>query len=121
MANLTIQDDEFGRVSYADEVVATIAGLAATEIEGVYQLVGGFDGKGRERGSRKTIGKGVKVQMTENEAIIDIYIVVDFGVQIRELAEKAQDNIKKNIETMTGLLVPEVNIHISGIRMTKEE
>lgn len=112
--------EEYGKVTFADEVIAIIAGLAATEITGVAAMSGGIAGGIAEKLGRKNLSKGVKVEVGEKEAAIDLYIVVDYGVRIPELSWNIQENVKKAVETMTGLDVIEVNIHIQGVNFEKE-
>ena len=112
--------EEYGKVTFADEVVAIIAGLAATEIPGVAAMSGGIAGGIVEKLGRKNLSKGVKVEVGEKETAIDLYIIVDYGVRIPELAWNVQENVKKAVETMTGLSVIEVNIHIQGVNFEKE-
>mgnify|MGYP000279547887 CR=1 FL=1 len=108
-------DNEKGSVKIADEVVSVIAGLAATEVSGVAGMSGGIAGGISEILGRKNLSKGVKVQIGEKDAVIDIYLIVNYGVRIPEVAWKVQENVKKAVENMTGLNVTEVNIHIQGI------
>jgi len=112
--------EEYGKVTFADEVVAIIAGLAATEIPGVAAMSGGIAGGIVEKLGRKNLSKGVKVEVGEKETAIDLFIIVDYGVRIPELAWNVQENVKKAVETMTGLSVIEVNIHIQGVNFEKE-
>lgn len=111
---------EFGTIKISDEVVSIIAGLAATEVPGVAGMSGGVVNGITEMLGRKNLGKGVKVEVGEKEAAIDIYLIVDYGVRIPEVAWNVQENVKNSIETMTGLKVVEVNIHIQGVNMEKE-
>jgi uncharacterized alkaline shock family protein YloU len=112
--------EDYGKVTFADEVVAIIAGLAATEIPGVAAMSGGIAGGIVEKLGRKNLSKGVKVEVGEKEAAIDLFIVVDYGVRIPELSWNIQENVKKAVETMTGLNVIEVNIHIQGVNFERE-
>lgn len=112
--------EDYGKVTFADEVVAIIAGLAATEIQGVAAMSGGIAGGIVEKLGRKNLSKGVKVEVGEKEAAIDLFIIVDYGVRIPELSWNIQENVKKAVETMTGLNVIEVNIHIQGVNFEKE-
>ncbi|MBC7323962.1 MAG: Asp23/Gls24 family envelope stress response protein, partial [Moorella sp. (in: Bacteria)] len=105
---------ELGSIRLTNEVVAIIAGLAATEIEGVAGMSGGIAGGIAELLGRKNLGKGVKVEVGEKEAAVDLYVVVNFGVRIPDVAIKVQENVKKAIESMTGLRVVEVNVHVQG-------
>ncbi len=114
--------EEIGNIKISAEVVSTIAGMAATEIEGVHCMYSSFAGGIAEMfGARKNQGKGVKVEITENSVLLDLYIVVDYGVRIPELAWEIQENVKNNVETMTGMNVEKVNIHIEGVSFEKEE
>lgn len=112
--------NEIGAIKITDEVVAIIAGIAATEIPGVYGMSGGIAGGIAEALGRKNLSKGVKVEVGEKEAAIDLYIIVDYGYRIPEVAWTIQEKVKKAVETMTGLNVIEVNIHIQGVNIDKE-
>lgn len=113
---------DVGNVKISMEVVATIAGIAATQINGVYGMYQSFTGGIAEKlGAKKNPSKGVKVELTDNKAKIDVYIVVDFGVRIPELAWEVQESVKNNVETMTGLEAECVNIHIEGVNFGKAD
>ncbi len=112
--------EEYGKVTFADEVVAIIAGLAATEVKGVAAMSGSMAGGIAEKLGRKNLTKGVKVEVGEKEAAIDLYIIVDYGVRIPEVAWNIQENVKKAVETMTGLSVVEVNVHVQGVNFDRE-
>jgi len=114
-------DSGLGSVKIADEVVSIIAGLAATEIDGIAGMSGGLVGGIAEVLGRKNFSKGVKVEVGEKEAAIDLYIIVKYGVRIPDVALAAQENIKRAIETMTGLSVVEVNVHVQGVHFPEEE
>ena len=118
---LAKSESALGTVKIADEVVSIIAGLAATEIEGIAGMSGGVVGGIAEMLGRKNFSKGVKVEVGEREAAIDIYIIVKYGVRIPDVALAAQENIKQAIETMTGLSVVEVNVHVQGVNFPDEE
>lgn len=113
--------EEYGRITFADEVVAIIAGLAAAEIEGVAAMSGGFTGGFTEMLGMKNLSKGVKVEIGEKEAAIDLYLIVKYGVRVPEMAWEIQENVKKTVETMTGLKVVEVNVHVQGINFEEQE
>ena len=109
-------DEEIGNIKISVDVVSTIAGIAATEIKGVACMYSSFAGGIAEMfGAKKGPAKGVKVEMTETSVSIDLYIVVEYGVRIPELAWEIQENVKNNVETMAGLDVSKVNIHIEGV------
>ncbi len=108
---------DYGKVTFADEVIAIIAGLAAMEIPGVSAMSSGIV----EKLGKKNLSRGVKVEVGEKEAAIDLYLIVDYGVRIPDISWNIQENVKKTVETMTGLHVIEVNIHIQGIDFEKEK
>ena len=115
---------EKGSIKIADEVVGIIAGLAATEIEGVAGMSGGIAGGIAEVLGLKNLSKGVKVDVGEREAKVDLFLIVNYGVRIPEVAWNVQENVKKAIENMTGLEVAEINIHVQGVNFgqpSKEE
>lgn len=110
-----------GAVRIADEVVSIIAGLAATEVNGIEGMSGGLVGGIAEMLGRKNFAKGVKVEVGEKEAAVDLYIIVKYGVRIPDVALSVQENVKQAIETMTGLSVVEVNVHVQGVGFPEEE
>ena len=109
------RDGSLGSIRIADEVVSIIAGLAATEVDGIAGMSGGIAGGIAEMLGRKNFAKGVKVEVGEKEAAVDLYIIVKYGVRIPDVALAAQENVKQAIETMTGLSVVEVNVHVQGV------
>jgi uncharacterized alkaline shock family protein YloU len=116
-----------GAIRIADEVVEVIAGLAASEVEGVAGMSGGFVGDlAHMLGRNKNLSKGVKVEVGEKETAVDLFVIMDFGVSIPNVALKVQEAVKEAIESMTGLTVVETNVHVQGINFrpsteTKEE
>ena len=122
MANDTIKLDEgIGSVRIADEVVSIIAGMAATEVEGIAGMSGGLVGGIAEILGKKNLAKGVKVEVGETEAAVDLYIIVKFGVRIPDVALTVQEKVKNAIESMTGLSVVEVNVHVQGVGFAETE
>lgn len=123
MSNVDKQDDivDYGQIKIADEVVGIIAGLAATDVKGVAGMSGGIAGGIAEILGRKNLNKGVKVEVGEKEAAIDLYIIVEYGAKIPEVAWEIQESVKNAVETMTGLNVVEVNINIQGVNIEKEQ
>jgi len=115
-----IPSSDIGHVRIADDVVSTIAGLAAMEVEGVSAMSGGIAGGIAEVLGRRNLTKGVKVEVGAEEAKIDIFIVVRFGVRIPDVAWDIQENVKKSVEKMTGLRVLQVNIHVQGVSFPKD-
>ena len=108
-------NNALGTIRIADEVVSIIAGLAATEVEGVAGMSGGIVGGIAEILGRKNFSKGVKVEVGEKEAAIDLYIIVKYGVRIPDIALNVQEAVKAAIENMTGLSTVEVNVHVQGV------
>lgn len=117
----TIANLEYGEIRIADGVIATIAGLAATAVKGVAGMSGGFVGDIVEVLGKKNLLKGVKVDIKEKIAKIDLSIIVEYGTKIPDVSWEIQDNVKKALETMTGINVSEVNIHIQGVNFPKED
>ena len=113
--------NSLGAIRIADEVVSIIAGLAATEVDGVAGMSGGLVGGIAEMLGRKNFAKGVKVEVGEKEAAVDLYIIVKYGVRIPDVALAVHENVKQAIETMTGLSVVEVNIHVQGVGFPETE
>ncbi len=112
---------ELGEVRIAEEVVSIIAGLAATDIEGVASMSGGIGGGIAEVLGRKNLSKGIKVEVGTEEAKVDIFIVVDYGARIPDVAWDIQESVKKTVENMTGLSVSQVNVHVQGVQFPREE
>jgi len=115
-----VDTDSKGTVSYANDVIATIAGLAAMEVSGVAGMSGGVVDGIVELVGRKNLTKGIKVEVGNHEAAIDAFIVIQYGAKIQEVASLIQDAVKKAVENMTGLKVIEVNVHVQGIQFEKE-
>lgn len=97
-------------IKISNEAVATYAGIAVSEVPGVYAMAGGFS-----LGGKKNLTKGIKVEAGEKNTKIDVNIIVDYGVRIPEVAFEIQTRVKKSVEAMTGLKVLEVNVHIQGV------
>lgn len=106
---------ELGNIKIADEVVAIISGLAATEVEGVAGMSGGIAGGIADMLGKRNLSKGVKVEVGEKQAAIDVFIVVKFGARIPDVAWRIQENVKKAIESMTGLEAIKINVHVQGV------
>lgn len=108
-----------GGVRISDEVIATIASLAAGEIEGVSKMSGSLTGNLGEMLGKKDFTKGVKVTLEDETVEVDVFLSVSYGSIIHDVARKVQENVKKTIESMTDLKVMTVNVHVQGI--TQEE
>ena len=109
-------------IQIADDVVAIIAGKAVSEVSGVAGMAGGFAGGITEvLSGKKNLTKGIKVDINEKEAKIDVNIIVEYGVRIPDVAFEIQNRVKKAVETMTGLKVLSVNVHVQGVSTTEEK
>ena len=103
-------------IKISDDVVSVIAGVAVSEVPGVAQMSGGFAGGISEvLSGKKNLSKGIKVETGEKETKIDVNIIVEYGVRIPDVAFEIQNKVKKAVESMTGLKVVEVNVHIQGV------
>lgn len=111
------EKDKLGEVQIADEVVAIIAGLAATEIDGVDSMAGNITNELVGKLGMKNLSKGVKVSVTEEHVSVDLSLNIKYGYSIPSVSEKVQDKVKTAIENMTGLTVLEVNVKIAGVNM----
>lgn len=114
----TIQTDEsFGQVQIADEVVAIIAGLAATEVEGVASMAGNITNELVSKLGMKNLSKGVKVFVEESCVRIELALNIDYGYSLPKTCKKVQEKVKASIENMTGLKVSDVNIRIASVNL----
>ena len=103
-------------VKISNDVIAIIAGVAVSEVPGVYGMSGGFAGGITEvLKGKKNLAKGIKVDATETEAKIDVNIIVEYGSRIPDVAFEIQNRVKKAVENMTGLKVDQVNVHVQGV------
>ncbi|MBQ1685799.1 MAG: Asp23/Gls24 family envelope stress response protein [Clostridia bacterium] len=117
-----VQVTENGKVVFAPDVVATIANLAASEVEGVSGLGGGFaDSITGILGGKKSLTKGVRVEVGNEEAAVDMSINVKYGCKIQEVSSTVQQEVKKAIELMTGLRVVEVNVFVQSVTFEPEK
>lgn len=108
------------KIKISEEVVATIAGIAVSEIENLASMGGGFvDGIAGMLG-RKTPGRGIKVEMKENQVILDLAIVMQYGCKIHEVARDMQARVRDAVEGMTGMEVTSVNVNVLGVSIGKE-
>lgn len=108
--------EENNEIKIADDVVAVIAGVAVSEVSGVAEMAGGFAGGITEvLSGKKNLAKGIKVEVGEKDTKIDVNIIVEYGVRIPDVAFEIQNRVKKAVETMTGLVVTEVNVHVQGV------
>ncbi len=110
-----------GKVEIAPEVIEVIASIASSEVEGVASMRGNFASGVVEKLGKKNHGKGVKVELTDDGIIVDVYVVMIFGVSIPKVAQNIQDNIRQALMTMTALEVDEVNIHVVGVQFDNQK
>ena len=110
-----------GEVKIADEVVTVIAGLAATDVDGVASMEGNITNELVSKLGVKNLSKGVKVTVLEGVVTVDLTLNIEFGKNILEVSKKVQDKVKSSIENMTGLEVADVNIRIACVHMENEK
>ena len=109
------EDTENG-IEISNDVIAVIAGVAVSEVQGVASMSGGFaEGITEVLSGKKNMAKGIKVEKTDNKAKIDVNIIVEYGSRIPDVAYEIQNRIKKAVEGMTGFKVEEVNVHVQGV------
>ena len=116
--NTVDKDQESGQITYANEVVATIVSVATTEVEGI----SGIAGSGAISGilAKGKTPRGVKVDMNGENVGVDVSVTVDYGMPIQKVGRNAQENVRKSIESMTGLHVEKVDLHVVGVSFEKE-
>lgn len=109
-----------GSITYANEVIAIISGIAANEIDGIAGMVtsGGF---GDIIGKNRNITRGVKVEVGTEEVSVDLYTIIEYGQPIQRVATQVQENVRKSIEAMTGLKVVRVDVHVQGVSFEKDK
>lgn len=112
---------DMGTIQIAPEVIEVIAGLATIEVDGIAGMSGGLAGGIAELLGKKNVAKGVKVEVGQKEAAVDVSVIIQYGYKIPEVANNVQENIKRSIEMMTGLVVVEVNVHVHDVHLKAEE
>ncbi|MEE1305855.1 MAG: Asp23/Gls24 family envelope stress response protein [Agathobacter sp.] len=116
---LSIKSDELGEVKVADEVLAIVAGLAATEVEGVSSMAGNITNEIVSKLGMKNLSKGITVELLDDEVKVDVAINIAYGYSIPEVSAKVQDKVKTTIESMTGIEVAVINVRIASVDMTE--
>ncbi|MDD6208475.1 MAG: Asp23/Gls24 family envelope stress response protein [Clostridiales bacterium] len=116
-----VKDGKIGEVQIADEVVAIIAGLAATEVEGVAAMAGNITNELVSKLGMKNLSKGIKVEVTPESVVVDMSITMKYGYNIPKTSKTIQEKVKSAIENMTGLYVSEVNVKVAGVDLTEEK
>ena len=114
------EKEMMGEVRIADEVVAIIAGLAATEVDGVDSMAGNITNELVGKLGMKNLSKGVKVDVTEEHVSVDLSLNIKYGYNIPDVSERVQDRVKSAIDNMTGLTVLDVNIRIAGVNINEQ-
>lgn len=113
---VSVETGDSNGIKISDDVVAVISGVAVSEVPGVAGMAGGFAGGISEvLSGKKNLSKGIKVEVGEKETKIDVNIIVEYGTRIPDVAFEIQNRVKKAVETMTGLTVLEVNVHVQGV------
>ena len=109
------RDQDNGQITYANEVISTIVSVATTEVDGISAIAGnnGLLGKGK-------VPRGVRVDMNGGDVSVDVSVTVDYGMPIQKVGRSAQENVRKSIESMTGLHVEKVDLHVVGVSFEKE-
>ncbi|NGP43607.1 Asp23/Gls24 family envelope stress response protein [Bacillaceae bacterium SIJ1] len=118
MQNLKMKDADrgLGKIEIAPEVIEVIVGIAASEVDGVFSMHGSF----ADRLGMRQHAKGVKVDLTDDGVVIDLYLTMTFGVSIPDVSEELQTHIRQTLMTMTSLSIHEINVHIVGIHFESE-
>jgi uncharacterized alkaline shock family protein YloU len=118
---LMSEENQTGIIRISDDVVSTIAGLAALETPGVAAMSGGISEGLAKRLSGKNVQKGVSVEVGQVEAAIDLRVIVNYGSRIQDVCRDLQENVREAVENMTGLTVVEVNVKVEGVAFKEEE
>ena len=114
-------NSKVGEVQIADEVVATIAGMAATEVEGVASMAGNITNELVSKLGMRNLSKGVKIDVDSNAVSVDLVLTLEYGYNIPNTSKQVQEKVKSAIESMTGLNVSNVNIRITGVNIDKKK
>jgi len=113
-------DNALGSVQIADDVVGIIAGIAATELDGVSSMAGNITNEIMSKVGYKSLTKGVKTEIADGKVKVELALTMDYGYNIPDTCAKVQDKVKSTIENMTGLKVTDVNIRIASVDMKKD-
>lgn len=121
MTNHNYDADDLGKIEISPEVIEVIAAIAASEVEGVAAMRGNFAAGVAEKLGRKSHRKGVKVDLTDDGIILDVYVIVEYGYSIPAIGQDIQKNIRQELQNMTALDVNEINVHVVGISFDQKE
>ncbi len=120
MNDISLTNEQFGDIRISDEVIATIASVATKEVEGISGLSLSIAGEIASKFVKKNLSKAVKVSTNDGKLIIDISIVVKYGIRIPDISWEVQENVKKSVESMSGLDVEKVNVIVAGVDFDSE-
>ncbi len=117
-----ILKDEDDNINISEDVITTISGIAVSDVPGVAEMAGGIAGGISEvLSGKKNLSKGIKADIDGKDVKIDVNIIVNYGVRIPDVAFDIQNKVKNSVETMTGLKVEEVNVHVQGVNVEENE
>ena len=119
--NKELVENNESQIKISNETIATYAGIAISEVSGVYTMAGALAGITEAISGKKNFAKGIKVDVEENKVKIDVNIIVEYGARIPDVAFDIQTKVKKSVETMTGLKVLEVNVNVQGVHAINEQ
>lgn len=119
--NMISKPEVGGTISYSEDVIAIISGLAASEISGIAGMSGGIKSGIAELLGKKDLAKGIKANISGEEVAVDVNLVVNYGVMIFDVVAEVQKSVKRAVEGMTGLRVTAVNVNVQGVQVPKEE
>ncbi|KMK76994.1 Asp23/Gls24 family envelope stress response protein [Alkalihalobacillus pseudalcaliphilus] len=115
------QKNELGKVEISPEVIEVIAGIAAAEVDGVANMRGNFASGVAERLGKKNHGKGVRVELNDDGILVDVSVVIMYGVSVPEVAKLIQENIQQALQTMTAIHLSAINVHVVGVQFEQPE
>lgn len=118
---ISVTGETTDTLKISNEAIATYAGIAVSEVQGVYGMTGTLAGLQEALSGKKNLTKGIKVDVGEKNVKIDVNIIVEYGARIPEVAFEIQNKVKKSVENMTGLKVLEVNVHVQGVHTITEK
>ena len=117
----TLENGNMGQVQIADEVVAIIAGLAATEVEGVASMAGNITNELVSKLGKKSLSKGIRVKVEDGIVNVNVALNIAYGYSVPKTCKKVQEKVRAAIENMTGLEVEKVDIQIANVSISKEK
>lgn len=118
---LTSQEPSLGEVRLAPEVIEVIIGIAASQVDGVYSMRGSIANSFSELLGRQIRGKGVKVNKDDNELKVDVYVFLNYGISVPNVAAKIQEKVRQQVLFMTGIEISGVDVHVQGVIPEKQE